>query len=213
MTGSGRTPADRAAHVWWIALLVPLLLLAACRSGSGGEATPPDPGASIPVPLTTAGEDATASPTAAWETSPDPALAACPARVPPTGQPWWVPAPPTTETEGRLVPDAHPVEALLCRYGPLGPDGAGPNGAVLVDVGLRRLRSELDLPGGKLSPCSASAAQLPHLLRLTYADGELWLMALQGCDGATNGAFSTAAPLGERLAQAYATRTWPTSPE
>ena len=177
-----------------------LLLLAACDTGSGTTA----------APSTGPSAAASAAGSAPAATRPaDPALAACPDRVPAADDLPQVPAPPTTQTEGRLVPDADPVEALLCRYGPLGPDGAESSGAVLLTDGLDRVRFDLDVPAGTPSRCPAPATRLPHLLRLTYADGELWLAALAGCDGASNGAFDTAARVGDRLTTAYASRAWP----
>ena len=147
------------------------------------------------------------------ETAPSPTVATdCPDRFPaPDGVPW-VPAPPTTETPGRLVPDADPVEALVCRYG----ESGTLDGEVLLDGGLDRIRTDLLVPArveGAEQACTLiGGGVVPHLVRLRYADGELWLSAVQEpnrCSASGNGAFVSSAHLGDRLAQAYDTGTWP----
>ena len=197
-------PALRSA---W--LVVPLLLLAC--SSDDQHAPPPRPS---PTQSAAAAPPATSRPTPAATVPPaDVPPLACPAAVPAAGGDLWVPAPPTTATQGRLVPDADPVEMLVCRYQPAGPDGAELDGERLVTTGLDRVRLDLDVPAGARPACPAPPAPVPHLARLTYADGDLWLAAAQGCDGAGNGRFVTAAPVGERLARAFETGTWPSTPD
>jgi len=130
-----------------------------------------------------------------------------------------VPAPPTTETERRLVPDADPVEALLCRYRAVDdPREDGPtslDGQVTLTGGLDRIRTDLlvpaAVPGGDRACTEIGGPRVPHLLRLRYADGELWLSATQevnGCTSTGNGAFVSPAYLGQRFADAYDARAW-----
>ena len=141
----------------------------------------------------------------------------CPERWAGTGAEPWVPAPPTTETPGRLVPDADPVEALVCRYGDLtGADSAALEGDVLLRDGLELVRTDLLLPErveGRQQACTqVGGAVVPHLVRLRYADGELWLAGVQepnGCTESGNGAFTTSAYLGDRLAEALRSGSWP----
>jgi hypothetical protein len=181
-------------------VLLLALALPSCAGGADGPATAPPSATSA------------ASPTAA-------ALDGCPQAFPLARGDPWVPAPPTTETEGRLVPDADPVDALLCRYrGVDDPreDGTTPlDGQVMLTGGLDRIRTDLlvpgTVPGGDRVCTEIGAPQLPHLLRLRYADGELWLSATQevnGCTSTGNGAFVSPAYLGERFAEAYDARTW-----
>jgi hypothetical protein len=150
--------------------------------------------------------------------SPQPPVAeGCPERYAAAGDEPWVPAPPTTETPDRLVPDADPVEALVCRYGDVSGAGGAPlDGEVRLEAGLDRIRTDLLLParveGAQPACAEVGGAVVPHLVRLRYADGELWLSARQepnGCTASGNGRFVTSAYLGDRLAQAYDARAWP----
>ena len=175
------------------AVLGAVLLVSSC-GGSDGEGTVAGPS---PSPTATDG---------------------CPERWAGTGAEPWVPALPTTETPGRLVPDADPVEALVCRYDDVtgGADAAALEGEVLLQDGLDLVRTDLLLParveGAERACTQIGGAVVPHLVRLRYADGELWLSGVQepnGCTESTNGAFTTSAYLGDRLAQAYDSRTWP----
>lgn len=147
------------------------------------------------------------------ETAPSPTAAAgCPERfLVQDGVPW-VPSPPTTETPGRLVPDADPVEALVCRYD----ESGAVDGEVLLEAGLDRLRTDLLVParveGAERACTLIGGGVVPHLVRLRYADGELWLSAVQEpnrCTLTGNGAFVSSAHLGERVAQAYDAGAWP----
>jgi hypothetical protein len=123
----------------------------------------------------------------------------------------WVPAPPTTETPGRLVPDADPVEATVCRY-----DGSGAlEGDVVLQDGLDRIRTDLLVPArveGAALPCVPTGGEaVPHLLRLRYADGDLWLAAVQRQDACTtsgNGVFVSSAFLGDALERSYRSGGW-----
>ena len=150
--------------------------------------------------------------------APSPSAAdGCPDRFPaPEGEPW-VPAPPTTETPGRLVPDADPVEVLVCRYGDVFDAGSAPlEGQVQLEGGLDRIRTDLLVPprveGAEQACTQIGGGFVPHLARLRYADGELWLSAVQEpnrCSATGNGAFVSPSYLGERLAEAYDAATWP----
>ncbi len=174
------------------ALVAAVLVLSSCgQAGERGVATgiPPEPSA----------------------------VADCPERFPsPDGEPW-VPAPPTTETPGRLVPDADPVEALVCRYGDVfGAESAALDGEVVLNGGLDRIRTDLFVParvdGADRACTQIGGGFVPHLVRLRYADGELWLSAVQepnGCSESGNGAFVSPTYLGDLLAQAYDSGTWP----
>jgi hypothetical protein len=150
---------------------------------------------------------------AAPAVSPSPsAVTGCPDRISPRDGGPEVPALPTTETPGRLVPDADPVEALVCRYGERG----GLAGEVLLEGGLDRVRTDLLVParleGAERACTLIGGGVVPHLLRLRYADGELWLSAVQEpnrCSTTSNGAFISSAHLGGVLAQAYDSATWP----
>ena len=161
-------------------LAVALVLLAGCDGGS--------PPAAAPTPDRPAG---------------------CPDSVPAPADAPWVPSLPTTETPGRLVPDADPVEALVCRYEP-GDDGARLVGAVTLTSGLGTVRTDLLLPRTTEAICRpAGPLGVPYLVRLSYADGDLWLSAVHGPGGCSgNGAFTTPVDLGGRVAEAYRTRAW-----
>lgn len=171
--------------------------------------------------------DVAAPPTAATGTT-DLAPVSCPATFPaPDDRPAepWVPAPPTTETPGRLVPDADPVSAVVCRYDPGAfpepGDAAAPLvGEVALTAGLDRVRHDLLLPArlsGQDRACTLiGSALVPHLVRLDYADGSLWVSALRdanSCTDSGNGAFVTGAYLGEQLSRSYDSAAWATPPE
>ena len=147
--------------------------------------------------------------------------AGCPEQVPAHEGPW-VPERPTTETEGRLVPDADPVSALVCRYegrgfdGPLGEEDAAPlAGQVELTEGLEHLRHDLLLPeglDGQRRACTLIGGQSrPYLMRLEYADGGLWVSSVHdpnSCQDSGNGDFTTNAYLGGRLEAAFTSRRW-----
>jgi hypothetical protein len=146
---------------------------------------------------------------------------ACPAEFP-GGQSPWVPEVPSTDTAGRLVPDADPVSAFVCRYGELGAPGQAVPLAGTADVtqGLDRVRSDLALPEaleGRGRACTQIGGPVvPHLVRLDYADGSLWLSAVteaNSCTDSGNGDFVTSAYLGDRLASAFDSGRWPAAPE
>lgn len=181
----------------WVLLLA--LALPSCAGGAAGPASAPSPGPAGPSTAV--------------------ALDGCPPAVTLVPGDPWVPAPPTTETGGRLAPDADPVDALLCRYRGIDDpreDGPTPlDGQVLLTGGLDRIRTDLlvprAVPGGDRVCTEIGGPRVPHLLRLRYADGELWLSATQevnGCTSTGNGAFVSPAYLGQRFAEAYDTRTW-----
>lgn len=168
------------------ALLGAVVLLASCGS-SGGEGT------------------ATGAAPSARATD------GCPDRWAGSGAAPWVPTPPVTETPGRLVPDADPVEALVCRY-----DASGAlEGDVVLQEGLDRIRTDLLVPArveGAAGTCRPTGGQTaPHLLRLRYADGDLWLSAVQRDDACTtsgNGDFVSSAYLGSALERSYRAGSW-----
>lgn len=148
---------------------------------------------------------------------------ACPAEFPGDESPW-VPEVPTTETAGRLVPDADPVRAVVCRYGDLGlarpPQAVPLVGTAEVTQGLDRIRRDLSLPeavDGRGRVCTQIGwPVVPHLVRLDYADGSLWLSAVteaNSCTDSGNGDFVTNAYLGDRLAAAFDSGRWPAAPE
>lgn len=127
----------------------------------------------------------------------------------------WVPAPPSTETPGRLVPDADPVEAVVCRYTPEGEVEQRD-----LTEGLDRVRHDLLLPekrAGESRPCTLIGGRdVPHLLYLRYADGDLWVSATQepnSCTDTGNGDFVSSVHVGDRLAAAYDEGAWPPAPQ
>ena len=141
---------------------------------------------------------------------------ACPAAFEVGAEEPWVPEPPTAQTEGRLVPDADPVDGLVCRYTP---DGALESSVALA-AGLDRIRHDLllpeELPGQERVCTLIGSAQVPHLMRLSYADGGLWVSGVQdanSCRDTGNGDFVTQAYLGGRLAEAYDSGVWPAAPQ
>lgn len=195
--------------------------LCACGSGEDPAASSASPDGSVAAPSAVdpsapgpAGEPSPVEPSPA-----SPAVAAvaedCPDEVPVDANTPWVPQPPTTQTPGRLVPDADPVEGLVCRYRPADGTRASLVGGVLLDSGLDRIRTELQpsaVPPAQSSTRCPDGARVPHLMRLRYADGDLWLSASQApgaCSLSGNGAFVTDTYLGDRLAEAYDSRVWP----
>jgi len=148
---------------------------------------------------------------------------ACPAVYPAVDGPW-VPELPSAGTAGRLVPDADPVLAHVCRYtgrqnsgDPVALDLAG---EADVRAGLDAVRRDLHLPAlleGAGRSCTAMGGELvPHLVRFDYADGSVWLSAAQepnSCTDSGNGAFTTGIQLGDRLATAFDTSRWPAAPQ
>lgn len=136
----------------------------------------------------------------------------CPTSADVGGNTPWVPHAPTTDTTGRLVPDADPVDALVCRYTAEG----ALEGSVELESGLERIRYDLLVPekqDGQERVCTLiGGTPVPHLMRLSYADGELWLAATvdpNSCTDSGNGQFVTPAYLGGRLATAYDSGSWP----
>lgn len=174
------------------AVLTALLLTGCTDAGSSPDAAPSpvaptSAGASLPPPVTAE------------------AAGACPASPPDPDGPPAVPAPPTTETPGALVPDADPVEVLVCRYAP----GREPalDGEVAQTSGLDRVR--LDLASAPAATCTLPPGGAPHLARLRYADGELWLSGTPGHPCGGNGAHVTSVDVGSRLEAAYDLGGWP----
>ncbi|CAN5233769.1 hypothetical protein BH24ACT10_BH24ACT10_14750 [soil metagenome] len=136
----------------------------------------------------------------------------------------WVPELASAETDGRLVPDADPVLAHVCRYA-AGQNSGEPAplelaGDVEVTAGLGAVRRDLHLPArleGAERSCTAIGGPLvPHLVRFDYADGSVWVSATQepnACTDSGNGTFTTGVPLGDRLAVAFDSGRWPPAPK
>jgi len=191
--------------------LVVAVVLAVAGCGGGPDLAAPDP---------SAGPDLAAPGPSAGPGTED---GSCPPVYPAVAGPW-VPAVPSAETQGRLVPDADPVSALLCRYEarqnsdePIPLELAG---AVDVTAGLTAVRRDLHLPAlleGTGRICTQAGGPLmPHLVRFDYADGSVWVSAAQepnGCTDSGNGAFTTGIQLGDRAAVAFDTGRWPAAPQ
>ena len=170
-----------------------------------------------PIPVLSSGP---ASPTAPAP-SESAALDGCPASFL-AGVTPWVPAPPTTETPGSLVPDADPVSAVVCRYEPIpgstatsGATTAALVGEVALGSGLDRVRLDLAASrpaAGSPPTCPATGGpRVPYLLRLDYADGSLWVSSVQdpgSCAASGNGVFVTGTHLGGVLARSYDAAAW-----
>ncbi len=126
-----------------------------------------------------------------------------------------VPATPTAETTGRLVPEQTPAQALVCRYGPVADGRADLTGEAPLTAGLDRLPADLLLPGQERTAtgdCVPGPGPVtPVLLRLTYPDGAVWVAATaeaDRCRGATNGRFSSGSDVGDVLVASAATGRW-----
>jgi hypothetical protein len=146
----------------------------------------------------------------------EPVGALCPDTFDLTSKTPWVPHPPTTETPDRLAPDADPVEAVVCRYTP---EGQAEQGVDLTG-GLDRIRHDLLLPvklPGESRPCTLIGGRdVPHLLYLRYADGDLWISAVQepnSCTDTGNGDVVSSVYLGDRLAASYDQGAWAPPPQ
>ena len=191
---------------WWV---LGALVVAGCGSGSATVAGGGSGAATTPTaPMAESSVAPSPTPTAAQD--------GCPERFESDAEQPWVPAAPTTETPGRLVPDADPVDALVCRYAPLAEGPSELVGERLLPGPLTAVRGDLSLPetpSGQQRACTQiDGPQVPYLVRLRYADGELWLSAVQEpnrCTDTGNGAFVTSTYLGDRFAAAYETGAWP----
>lgn len=147
------------------------------------------------------------------------AVGGCPAEFTADDREPWVPERPTTETDGRLVPDADPVEATICRYGALREEPSQLAGQVVLEQGLDRIRHDLLLPrkldGQSIACTAAGGPRVPHLLRLRYADGELWVSTTQdvnSCEDTGNGDFVSAVYAGAQVAASYDAQAWVPAP-
>ena len=171
-----------------------LLLLTACSSGGdrGG------------------GDDPSAGPAAVPPADAQP----CPAAYDTAAPPPWVPALPGTETEGRLAPDADPVEVVLCRYAAVTAGPSGLNGPpVRIGVDLQRVRTDLQLPPKAADgrACTPEEPGVPYLARLSYAYGDLWVSSTvtpNGCADTGNGVFVSGSSRGAQLAASYDAGAW-----
>jgi len=138
----------------------------------------------------------------------------CPAGYDTAAPQPWVPEPPGTGTEGRLAPDADPVEVVLCRYaavtsGPAALDGP----AVRIGADLQRVRTDLQVPPKVADnrPCMPEDPRVPYLARLSYADGDLWVSSTNtanGCADTGNGVFVSGSSRGAQLAASYDAGAW-----
>ncbi|MBI4939269.1 MAG: hypothetical protein HY830_00810 [Actinobacteria bacterium] len=160
---------------------------------------------------------------------PGPAAATDASTCPPVygdGDPW-VPGSPSVPDGGdRLVPQAVPQRALLCRYAPAedadfrggATASAGPalDGSVVLVGPLDTLAGDLTwLPEERLgAPYACTAIGGPttrFLLGLTYPDGVVWVAGNEdpnSCDRSWNGRFATGTNLGRQLAATFDAKTW-----
>lgn len=199
-----------------------LVLLTACTSGDDDDGDAAGAAASRP-PVATASADPTGTPDGGAGTptgSPDPPAIPpadaqpCPAAYDTAAPQPWVPAPPVTETAGRLAPDADPVEVVLCRYAPVTTGPAALDGPpVRIGSDLLRVRTDLQVPAKTASgrACSPEGPRTPYLARLTYADGDLWVASTDtanGCADTGNGVFVSGSARGEQLAASYDAGAW-----
>lgn len=199
-----------------------LLLLTACSSGGDGDVGASASATSSPSPSAAATLGPTGSPATGPVTDPssDPAAVPpadaqpCPAEYDTATPQPWVPAPPGTETEGRLAPDADPVEVVLCRYaavttGPAALDGP----PVRIGVDLQRVRTDLQVPpkAADNRACTPEDPRVPYLARLTYPDGDLWVSSTDtanGCADTGNGVLVSGSSRGAQLAASYDAGAW-----
>ncbi|CAN5337593.1 hypothetical protein BH24ACT10_BH24ACT10_15330 [soil metagenome] len=195
-----------------------VLLLTACSSGGDGDVGSNASATSSPSPSASATLSPTGSPASGPATDPaavPPADAQpCPAEYDTAAPQPWVPAPPATETEGRLAPDADPVEVVLCSYaavtsGPVALDGP----PVRIGADLQRVRTDLQVPPKATGSraCTPEDPRVPYLARLTYADGDLWVSSTDtanGCADTGNGVFVSGSSRGAQLAASYDAGAW-----
>ncbi len=201
-----------------------LSLLTACSGTDGSSEAGSSATSQAARPTDGSGTDP--GPTSGPAETPGPAGSGDPTAVPPADaepcptaydtaaeQPW-VPAPPTTQTEARLAPDADPVEVVLCRYdavttGPAALDGP----PVRIGSDLLSVRTDLQVPPAIADgrPCTPTDPRVPYLARLSYADGDLWVSsALTGnrCAPTGNGVFVSGSSRGAQLAASYEAGAW-----
>lgn len=126
-----------------------------------------------------------------------------------------VPAEPTADTVGRLVPEQPPTSALVCRYDA---DGAA-TGEVQLSAGLAAVPVDLLLTGSVGQGTGACAEEpgplTPVLLRLAYPDGVVWLATTEQarlCGGVTNGRFTSGQDVGDVLVASAAAGGWTVPP-
>ncbi|GAB95983.1 hypothetical protein BJY21_003676 [Kineosphaera limosa] len=148
---------------------------------------------------------------------------------------------PEASAGDRLVPETVPTAAIVCRYesdeealrdrpGPTHPPA--PDALVAIPdstlTGSATLTGALDtipaelagLPPatpGSTPICRAVAGpSVPYLLGLSYGDGgHLWVSTFLNpgnCSEATNGVFTSRAPLGPSMAEALESQVWPATP-
>lgn len=222
-------PARMGAASWAGAAALGFLLLTGCSDAGGGKQaaparTPATAPATTPAGTSTTSRSSPTAPATTADPTDDPD--ADPTAVPPAdAQPCpatydtvapqpWVPALPGTETEGRLAPDADPVEVVLCRYaapaaGPAPLDGP----PVRITADLLRVRTDLQVPPkpGGARACTPEGPRVPYLARLTYADGDLWVASAataNGCADTGNGVFVSGSSRGAQLAASYDAGAW-----
>ena len=122
-----------------------------------------------------------------------------------------VPAEPTADTVGRLVPAQAPTSALVCRY-----DAAGAaTGEAELTAGLDAVPTDLLLARGDAETAGDCAEEpgplTPVLLRLAYPDGVVWLATTEQarlCGGTTNGQFASGEDVGDVLVASAEAGRW-----
>ena len=124
----------------------------------------------------------------------------------------------TADTVGRLVPEVAPDAAAVCRYGPVEGGAAQLAGERDLGDGLGAVPDDLALPrafAGAEPDCDDAGPGRPHLLRLRYAEGTVWVRSDVpdgGCGGTRSAAFTSPVATGGLLAAAYDTRAWAPPP-
>lgn len=157
-------------------------------------------------------------------TSPASSAASCPEQV---GYPVDVPAPSVTARDlagGRLVPEAVPSAAVLCRYVQDPPATLPPptgytatfrlEGSHELDR-LDALANDLQVPPkvpAESHACTlVGGPTLPYLLRLDYPSGSVWVGTsddVNSCSDVSNGVTSSSVYLGADFAASYSARRW-----
>lgn len=153
----------------------------------------------------------------------------CPTDVPrdsPSGIPA-VPAPPPAGFAGSLVPDQVPTAVTICRYADTSPGSGSASASSEPDGlqgerellgGLENLPADLAVPAGlETGTCTLiGGGVVPHLLRLSYPTGTLWLSTTSdpnNCSLVSNGEFTSAVYVGQQVSASYEAREWVADPQ